>query len=84
MDDLTGEEQRQAGRDLSRNPFTRAFAEAMVMYQCEGKLDGFTSSLAREGIRKRFGDEGADRWDEMTAKIVEALRDETTDPGQLE
>ena len=83
MDDMTGEEQRQAGIALSKNPFTRALCEAMTIYQCEGKLDGFTSSLAREGIRKRFGDDGLKRWDDMAAKIVEALG-ETTDPGQLE
>jgi len=82
MDDLSIEEQRRAGVELMRNPFTRAVCEAMVIYQTELKLDGFTSSLAREGIRKRFGDDGVRRWDEI-AGTVEALRDETTDAEQL-
>jgi len=80
MVDLSIEEQRQAGRELSRNPFTRALAEAMVIYQCEGKLDGFTSALAREGIRKRFGEDGLQRWDDMAAKVVAALEEDET-PG---
>lgn len=79
---LTPATERLLAQGALRNPFMRALCEAYVIYQCEGKLDGFTNEIVRNGIRARLGEAGLERWDAVCKPILEALG-ETTDPGQL-
>ena len=70
---LTPATERLIAQGALRNPLMRALCEAHVIYQTEGKLDGFTSEIVRNGIKARLGEAGLERWDALTKPIIEAL-----------
>ena len=75
----THAEERAIGIEMSLNPIMKEIAEATVRLQCDNDPSGFTDPLARERIRRLCGDEGAARWDQIGAKMMETLDEQT--PG---